>query len=34
MPRREGSVGNTALLRLLRTIAEVKAAKGRWPSTR
>jgi len=32
MPRREGSVGNTALL--LRTIAEVKAAKGRWPSTR
>jgi hypothetical protein len=34
MPRREGSVGNTALLHLLRTIAEVKAAKGRWPSTR
>jgi hypothetical protein len=29
MPRREGSVGNTALLRLLRTIAEVKAAEGR-----
>jgi hypothetical protein len=34
MPRREGSVGNTALLRLLRTVAEVKAAKDRWPSTR
>jgi hypothetical protein len=33
MPRREGSVGNAALL-LLRTIAEVKAAKGRWTSTR
>ncbi len=32
MPRREGSVGSTALL-LLRTIAEVKAAKGRRPST-
>ena len=33
MPRREGNVGNTALL-LLRTVAEVKAAKGRRPSTR
>ncbi len=33
MPRREGSVGNTALLLLLRTIAEVKAAKSRRPST-
>jgi hypothetical protein len=33
MPRCEGSVGNTAF-HLLRTIAEVKAARGRRPSTR
>jgi DNA-binding MarR family transcriptional regulator len=27
-------VGGAALLRLLRTVAEVKAAKGRWPYIR
>jgi hypothetical protein len=31
MPKR---VGEAALLRLLKTIAEIKAAKGRWPYTR
>jgi len=31
MPKR---VGETALLRLLKTVAEIKAAKGRWPYTR
>ena len=34
MPERKVRVGEAALLRLLRTIAEVKAAKGRWPYTR
>jgi hypothetical protein len=31
MPKR---VGEAALLRLLKTIAEIKAARGRWPYTR
>ena len=31
MPER---VGEAALLRLLKTIAEIKAARGRWPYTR
>jgi DNA-binding MarR family transcriptional regulator len=34
MPSRKPRIGEAALLRLLRTIAEVKAAKGRWPYTR
>jgi len=34
MPKRKPRVGETALLRLLRTVAAVKAAKGRWPYTR
>jgi len=34
MSKRKVRVGEAALLRLLRTVAEVKAAKGRWPYTR
>jgi hypothetical protein len=34
MPERKARVGEAVLLRLLRTVAEVKAAKGRWPYTR
>jgi DNA-binding MarR family transcriptional regulator len=34
MQERKTRVGEAALLRLLRTIAEVKAAEGRWPYTR
>jgi len=34
MPRRGKNIKDIAVLRLLKKIAEIKAAKGRWPYTR
>jgi hypothetical protein len=34
MPRRGRNIGDVAIINLLKKIAEVKAAKGRWPYTR
>jgi hypothetical protein len=34
MPRRGRNIGDSAIVYLLEKIAEIKAAKGRWPYTR